>query len=50
MNNKEQEYLNSYNIHDFEVPLTSVDISIFSVIDNNLKILLVKRNQFPEKG
>lgn len=50
MNNKEQEYLNSYNIHDFEAPLTSVDISIFTVIDNNLKILLVKRNQFPEKG
>lgn len=50
MNNKEQEYLSNYNIHDFEVPLTSVDISIFTVIDNSLKILLVKRNQFPEKG
>lgn len=50
MSTSEQEYLDNYHLHDFDIPLTSVDVSIFTVIDSQLKILLVKRNQFPEKG
>lgn len=46
----EKEYLANYNIHDFDVPLTSVDMSIFSVIDDALHVLLVKRGEFPSKG
>jgi len=46
----EQEFIDSYNIHDFEIPLTSVDMAIFTVKDNELKVLLVKRAQYPAKG
>ena len=46
----EQEFLESYNIHDFDVPLTSVDMAIFTVKDHELKVLLVKRAQYPAKG
>ena len=45
----EQEFLKSYNIHDFDVPLCSVDMSIFGVIDGELNVLLVKRDEHPEK-
>ncbi|GAA3931182.1 NUDIX hydrolase [Litoribacillus peritrichatus] len=46
----EQEFLSSYSIHDFDVPLVSVDMSIFSIIDDELQVLLVKRADYPEKG
>ena len=45
----EQEFLKSYNIHDFDVPLCSVDMAIFGVIDGELNVLLVKRDEYPEK-
>ncbi|VUD41799.1 Bifunctional NMN adenylyltransferase/Nudix hydrolase [Thalassocella blandensis] len=46
----ERDYLQSYNIHNYDVPLTSVDITIFTVLDNALNVLLVKRAQHPALG
>ena len=46
----EKEFLAAYNIHDFEIPLVSVDMSIFSIIDEQLQVLLVKRAEYPHKG
>lgn len=46
----EKEFLASYNIHEFDVPLATVDMSIFTIQDAELKVLLVKRAQFPAKG
>ena len=37
----------TYNVHDFDVPLTSVDLAIFGILDRKLKILLVKRAHAP---
>lgn len=46
----EKEFLAAYNIHDFEVPLVSVDMAIFTIIDQQLHVLLVKRAEYPSKG
>ena len=46
----EKEFLASYNIHDFDVPLCTVDMCIFTVKDGKLQILLTKRGQFPKKN
>jgi ADP-ribose pyrophosphatase YjhB (NUDIX family) len=46
----ESIFLENYNIHEFDIPLTSVDMTIFTIEDDTLKILLVKRAQFPSKG
>ncbi|NNK14608.1 MAG: NUDIX hydrolase [Desulfofustis sp.] len=46
----ERQFLNTYNIHDYDIPLVSVDIAIFSVIDDKLNVLTVKRAQQPRKG
>lgn len=46
----EKEFLNSYNIHDYEVPLVSVDMAIFTVVDQALSFLAVKRADYPKKG
>lgn len=46
----EQEYLRNYRIHDFDVPLTSVDLVIFTLQDQQLKVLLVERGEHPYKG
>jgi 8-oxo-dGTP diphosphatase len=46
----EKAFLADYNIHDFDVPLTCVDMSIFTIQDDILKVLLVKRAQYPKKG
>lgn len=43
-------FLENYDIHEFDIPLTSVDMTIFTIEDDTLKILLVKRAQFPAKG
>lgn len=43
-------FLESYDIHEFDIPLTSVDMTIFTIENNILKVLLVKRAQFPAKG
>lgn len=46
----EKTFLDQYNIHDYEVPLASVDMSIFCIIDNKLHVLLVTRDEHPCLG
>lgn len=46
----EKEYLDKYNIHDFDVPLCTVDMAIFTVQEEQLKVLLVKRARHPQCG
>lgn len=46
----ELEFLQSYNIHDFDVPLTSVDLVILTIKDEQLQVLLVQRAEHPYKG
>lgn len=43
-------FLKNYSIHDFDVPLTTVDIVIFGVCNEQLQVLLIKRGEHPEKG
>ncbi len=45
----ETDFLKNYNIHDYEIPLCTVDIAIFAVIDDALQLLLVERLEHPEK-
>ena len=46
----EKSYLATYNIHDYDVPLTTVDMSIFAIINKQLHVLLVNRSDHPSKG
>lgn len=46
----EAEFLKNYNIHDFDIPLVSVDLVIFTLHEDRLKVLLVKRRDYPCKG
>ena len=46
----EQEFLQNYNIHDFDVPLAMVDLVIFTIWEQTLHVLLVKRGEHPQKG
>jgi len=46
----EQEFLQNYRIHDYDVPLTSVDLVIFTLQEHCLKVLLVERGEHPFKG
>lgn len=50
MSKEEQKFLQEYNIRDFDIPLVSVDMAIFSIINNELSILLVERQDHPAKG
>jgi len=46
----EKDYLKNYQIHDYDVPLSTVDIAIFCLIDNELNVLVVRREHYPFKG
>lgn len=46
----EAEFLKHYNIHDFDIPMVSVDLVIFTLHEGKLKALLVKRADYPCKG
>lgn len=46
----EKEFLAHYDSKAFEAPLVTVDLCIFTLIDNDLKVLMVKRANYPEKG
>ncbi len=46
----EKEFLESYDIRKFDVPLATVDMAIFTIRDEALQVLLVKRAQHPAKG
>lgn len=45
----EEEFLKQYNIHDFDVPLCTVDIAIFSLINSEIHVLMVQREEHPCK-
>ena len=45
----EKEFLKNYNIHDYDIPLSTVDMAIFSLIENELNVLLVCRDNYPFK-
>ncbi len=45
----EQEFLASYDRRDYDAPLLTVDMAIFSVFNGQLQILLIKRPNFPAK-
>ncbi|MEK7741074.1 MAG: NUDIX hydrolase, partial [Pseudomonadota bacterium] len=47
--NSEQEFLSNYNKKDYESPLLTVDMAIFSVDAGQLQVLLIKRSNFPQK-
>lgn len=47
--NSEQEFLSNYNKKDYESPLLTVDMAIFSVDASQLQVLLIKRSNFPQK-
>lgn len=46
----EADFLASYNVHDYDIPLTTVDVVVFSVLDEQLCVQLVHREQHPYKG
>lgn len=50
MNSAEKEYLKNYNIHDYDVPLVSVDVAIFTLLDGKLHVLMIERGELPQKG
>lgn len=45
----EQSFLDGYNPKDFDTPIYSVDIAIFTLDEGQLKVLLVERNAPPYK-
>lgn len=45
----EQEFLASYDRRDYDAPLLTVDMAIFSISNGQLQVLLVKRPNFPYK-
>ncbi len=46
---EECDYLESYNAKDFDRPSTSVDNVIYTIINNALHVLIVKRSNHPFK-
>lgn len=46
----EKEYLEQYNPNDFERPSVAVDLLVFTIEDDRLKIVLVEREEHPFKG
>ena len=48
--NVEAEFLAAYDRREYLAPLTTVDMAIFAIIDNQLQVLLVERANYPAKG
>lgn len=46
----EAEFLASYQVRDYPKPSVTVDLVIFSVVDTDLKVLLIKRDGHPHRG
>ena len=46
----EQAFLKSYNPKEYDIPIYSVDIAIFTLDQGRLKVLLVERSKHPFKG
>lgn len=49
MYKSEQEYLKNYNVHRYDIPLLSIDIGIFTILNGKLHVLLIERGEFPYK-
>ncbi len=50
MNKDEQRFVTEYKAEDYARPSVTVDLVIFTVIDTDLKVLLVRRGEHPFKG
>ena len=50
MSETESVFLAKYDIHAFDLPLTTVDSVVFTVHESALKVLLVKRAAHPDLG
>ncbi len=46
----EKEYLEQYNPNDFERPSVAVDLLVFTIEEDRLKIVLVEREEHPFKN
>lgn len=46
----EEEYLQNYNKGVYESPLLTVDAVLFTYHEGEIKVLLVERSNYPEKG
>lgn len=46
----EEKFLEEYRPGDFPRPSVTVDLVIFTIIDKDLRVLLVQRNEHPFKG
>lgn len=46
----EAAFLRRYDIHQYDLPLTSVDVAVFTLVDNELQVLLVERAEHPHKN
>jgi len=46
----EKKFLESYDIRDYDTPLSTVDMAIFAVVDGDLSVLLVERDSHPYSG
>ena len=47
---KEQEFLSQYDPNEYERPSIASDVLVFSTEGSVLKLLLIKRNDYPFKG
>jgi 8-oxo-dGTP diphosphatase len=48
--NSEADYLERYRASDFPRPAVAVDIVVFTIVDAELRVLLVRRREHPFKG
>lgn len=46
----EKEYLEKYDPNEFERPSVAVDLLVFTIEDDRLKIVLVEREEYPYKN
>lgn len=49
-NLEEKEFLQQYDSSMFEKPSVAVDVLIFTIEDDTLKVVMVERKEFPYKG
>ncbi|MBT4838033.1 MAG: NUDIX hydrolase, partial [Methylococcales bacterium] len=47
---QEKDFLAHYNVHDHDIPLSCVDVVIFTIIKDQLNVLITQREDFPFKG
>ncbi len=50
MSETEQEFLKNYNSADYQKPSVAVDLVLFTIRDNQLQVLLTKRQAHPFAG